>query len=353
MKHLPFLLISLFFLQNASAQSCLPGGITFTDQSQINAFPSMNPGCKQILGPVNVQGANITGLDSLYNIERIDGDLLITANDNLTGLQGLNNLTTVGLAMRVQNNPLLNSLDGLNNLSAVRGDFFYIGNNALVSNIQALSQLDSVYGIFQVWGQDLLTSLSGLGQLSHVGATLAVFQNPELITFGNGLQLIEHIGNDLRIEDNPKLNNISSLDHPVDVNGALAIIGNTVLSDCAVESVCDYIATPVTFVAISGNGSGCVSEMVVQSMCISSTEEQAFRAGINLFPNPATDRIIVRDAEGNPLQFARMFDVMGKNITMPGLNTDGSVDLSALVGGLYGLEVVSGKHRTMVVFVKL
>ena len=88
-------------------------------------------------------------------------------------------------------------------------------------------------------------------------------------------------------------------------------------------------------------------------MCISSTEDQVFRASIDLFPNPASDRVFVRDAEGNPLQLARMFDVMGKTIPMPSVHADGSVDVSDLAEGLYAIEVFSGKHRTMVAFVKL
>jgi hypothetical protein len=75
--YLLLIILSLSVFGELSAQGCLPNGIYFTSQSQIDAFPADYPGCTQILGEV-VIGINITHLDSLSKIESIGGVLSIT-----------------------------------------------------------------------------------------------------------------------------------------------------------------------------------------------------------------------------------------------------------------------------------
>lgn len=58
---------------SVTTQSCYPNGITFTSQAQIDQFPSINPGCNIIDGPLIIQGYDIISLDSLYSIDLIEG----------------------------------------------------------------------------------------------------------------------------------------------------------------------------------------------------------------------------------------------------------------------------------------
>lgn len=55
-----FLVISFYHLKEAIAQTCLPSGITFTTQQQIDDFAMNYPGCTEILGQVVIsqQGTN-------------------------------------------------------------------------------------------------------------------------------------------------------------------------------------------------------------------------------------------------------------------------------------------------------
>ncbi len=286
----------------AQAQSCLPGGITFVSQAEVDNFPLNNPGCKTIEGNVYVLGSSVQNLNGLSQIEHIGGDLLISDNPQLASLDGLPKLKTIGGACRVQNNPLLTHLDGLANLSWVKGDFFYIGNNILLANIEGLAELDSVSGIFQVWGHPELTTLKGLGQLQRVSDKLAVFNNAKLAVL-EGLDSLIYVGGDLRLENNPLLTDISSLNHPVTMQGALVITDNAALSHCAVKSVCDYLANPVTFVAISDNGNNCASVPTVQTACQTLDTESPFSVQLLVSPNPASHTLRL---QGMPASDARI-----------------------------------------------
>ena len=66
-----FLLLTILMLSALSkttAQECLPAGIKFTSQEQIDSFPISHPGCIQIIGDVVIKetvAGTINNLDGL------------------------------------------------------------------------------------------------------------------------------------------------------------------------------------------------------------------------------------------------------------------------------------------------
>src|SRR5210317_2425994 len=92
------LLISALLIASTSlfSQPCLPEGITFSTQAQIDSFPINYPNCTEIEGTVTISGWNIVDLRFLNMITHIGGSLRIFNNNNLTALDGLDNLTGVG-----------------------------------------------------------------------------------------------------------------------------------------------------------------------------------------------------------------------------------------------------------------
>lgn len=319
-------------------QSCLPGGATFIEQAQIDNFAAANPGCKEIEGHVLVQGQNIKNLDGLMQLERISGDLYILNNDSLENLLGLANLKSVGHDMRIQSNAILEYLDGLEQLTAVEGDFFYIGENRILRSLEGLNHLDSVAGIFQVWGTDSLRSLQGLEALKWVGSRLSIFNNTQLDTLA-GLSALTYVGDDFRLENNAILRDISVLQHAVEILGALAIIDNTLLSNCAVQAVCEYLQAPSSFIAITMNGIGCQSEEEVSSACMSATHDYPDRASISIFPNPASDQVTFLP-ETLTFDRVQIRDVAGR-LLLSEKYTRNTLDISKLNPGFYWLEMLS------------
>jgi len=90
MKNLPIPLFVLFLIHvTASAQECfpcLPDGITFTTQSQIDSSQINYPGCTEIEGDVKILGDNIVNLDSLYVLTSIGRSLEIGEDGGLAVL---------------------------------------------------------------------------------------------------------------------------------------------------------------------------------------------------------------------------------------------------------------------------
>jgi len=114
-------LFALLFSLNAQTQSCLPNGITFNTQAQINSFHANYPGCSSIEGGVTIdpQGGNITNLNGLNGLTSIGGTLYIRNSTMLSSLAGLSTLTSIGGNLRIEDNVVLSNLNGLNNLTTV------------------------------------------------------------------------------------------------------------------------------------------------------------------------------------------------------------------------------------------
>ncbi|MBU2650714.1 MAG: hypothetical protein KKA81_07255, partial [Bacteroidetes bacterium] len=72
-KVLIITILAFLFPPLLQSQHCLPEGITFYTQEQIDLFPSNYPGCTAIDGGVTVTGDFIQNLDSLMGLNTIGG----------------------------------------------------------------------------------------------------------------------------------------------------------------------------------------------------------------------------------------------------------------------------------------
>jgi hypothetical protein len=69
-------------------QPCLPEGITFSTQEQIDNFQTNYLGCTEIEGYVAIHGNDITSLNGLNVVISIGGILHVQDNYVLTSLSG-------------------------------------------------------------------------------------------------------------------------------------------------------------------------------------------------------------------------------------------------------------------------
>jgi hypothetical protein len=74
-KLIPLLTVVAISYTFALSQSCLPEGIIFTSQEQIDNFQTNYPGCTEIMGTVLIEGNNITDLNGLNVITSVGGFL--------------------------------------------------------------------------------------------------------------------------------------------------------------------------------------------------------------------------------------------------------------------------------------
>src|SRR5258708_16991269 len=118
------------------------GGINFTSQAQVDAFPATYD-CSDIIGNISISGADITNVDSLASLRSISGSLAISYNPRLINLNGLRGITSV-TTLIIRANSLLTSLNGLQGLTSLSTVLEVVGNSNL-TKLDGLSGL-SIFG---------------------------------------------------------------------------------------------------------------------------------------------------------------------------------------------------------------
>jgi hypothetical protein len=364
----------LLLSYNGFSQSCLPDGIYFYTQSQIDNFQVNYPGCTEIEGFVQIgsfatTNYSISNLNGLSNLSTIGEDLWILDCDSLRTLTGLLNLTSVGEKLSIysddllvnltgldnvvfigqsiiieenesltsliglenissingtvaigsidEGNPSLTCLIGLENLNTIGGDLSILYNNNL-TNLHGLESLKSIDGQFHMLNNLSLNSMTGLDNLTSVGKSFFVKGNNALTSF-TGLNALTSIGDYVRIVDNSQITNflglenlnsigddlfIAANDSLISLVGIdniaagsiknLSIFSNPDLSECAVQSICDYLANPNGTIEIHDNASGCVSQEEVEDACgVGFENVGTLESLINIYPSPSSSHFTI------------------------------------------------------------
>ncbi len=112
----------------------------------------------------------------------------------------------------------ISNLDGLSELTDV-GSSLYIQNNPMLGNIAGLSALTHVSRNLWIQNNDSLPGLDGLSALTTVDHLLAIFEN-DALTDVDGLASLTVVGGSLVIRDNALLSDLDGLSALTSVAGA-------------------------------------------------------------------------------------------------------------------------------------
>ncbi len=263
------------------ALPCLPyGNYIFINQSDIDQFHENFPGCTTLNGNVTI------GYDEEW--------LIPDNNDisNLTGLLGTESIT--GKIMISTWHDDLITLHGLDSLKTIGGDL-YIADNYSLNDISGLESVISVDGGLFVHSS-ALTTLSGL--------------------------------------ENIEANSITQI----------AISWNSSLSECHVQSICDYLANPSAWVMISNNAPGCNSPEEVEEACLIAVGETGAENQITIFPNPADKTISILATGGLEIQEVSISNHLGQ-VVFRGKPVNSLFDVSGLQPGIYFMIIISGQSK--------
>ncbi len=344
MKKLTLLFVSVFIIQGTVfSQGCLPAGITFTTQEQIDNFQTNNPNCTEIEGNVEIDGDDITNLNGLSVVTSIGGYLRIRDNDALTSLTGIDNLTSIGGSVRINRNDALTSLSGLDNVDSIGGNL-YIYENYTLTSLTGLDNLTSIGGNLYIYKNDTLTSLTGLDNLTSIGGYLRI-QNNDALTSLSGLDNVTSIGGSVRIQDNDALTSLSGLDN-IDADSItnLFIKTNASLSTCEVQSICDYIASPSGYVDINDNATGCNSQAEVEAACLVRIPDINVESKISIYPNPATDKLSITSRNGLKIETINIYNQLGQKVFHRNEPIE-EIDISTLGQGIYIIEIITSELK--------
>jgi hypothetical protein len=320
MKTILSLLAIIFLSFNVLSQSCLPEGIEFTSQAQIDSFQADYPGCTQVEGTVEINGDDISNLGGLSVVTTIGGSLYISNNDILTDMSGLSSLTHVTGALLISTNPLLTYFAGLENLTSVEGDVF-ISNNLTLTDISSISNIDPAnVQALRITGNVQLATCDipfVCNYLSDPNGKVTVYnnapgcENPTEIATACGITMpclpfgdyyfysqaeidafqtiypgctnlmglvhidgddisnladlsqVHSIGGTLEIHYNNLLTSLAGLDGLTSVGAAVSIANNPLLTDISALSNLD--TSKITYLVINNNAQ--LSECDIQAFC--------------------------------------------------------------------------------------
>jgi uncharacterized repeat protein (TIGR01451 family) len=150
MRYLIILFNLLLITATGYCQTCPTTNLRLETQTEVDNFSILYPDCTELNIFINVGGKS----------EDTPSDI--------TSLQGLEQLVRVNKRLHIENNPNLESLAGLENLKKVTQSFI-VDNNQNLSDITQLTSLDSSRTI-SLFSNPLIKDYSTFQQLSYVNS---------------------------------------------------------------------------------------------------------------------------------------------------------------------------------------
>ena len=345
MKKSAFLIAIAFFIQvSGTPQTCLPDGIVFDTQSQIDNFQTDYPNCTTVEGGVEIIGDDITNLNGLIVLTAVEGYLEVTNTNALVNLSGLDNVTSIGKTLRIYMCNALTSLSGLDNLTSIGGNL-RITNNAILTDISALSNLTSIIENLRIFTNPFLTSLSGLDNLAFIGDNLRITGNTALTSL-SALSNVTSINGELAVDNNDSLKSLTGLENidPATITD-LVIRNNFSLSICEVTSVCNFLSSAYGDVSLHDNATGCNSTEEVELACETGVADINSESNITIYPNPAEKELFISTANGLIINEVNIYNPEGQKVLHEN-QTCRLIDVSVLKQGIYIVELVSGNQKS-------
>lgn len=360
MRKVLFLIILLSInIGELISQTCLPQGITFTNQFMIDDFQNNYPNCSIIEGKVRIQGNDISNLEGLNSITGLMDNLEVVYNANLNSLSGLSNINYIGHNFWLEENPQLTDFSGLSSLDSVGGSFEIYSNNQLI-NFQGLENLSTI-GFINISSNESLENFSGLNNLTYVDFEIIitqcnsltslsglenvtsslkyfVLQDNPVLTDISSVQNIDSIKTMLAILDNSTLDNLTGLEYiKLDSMDYLSIERNPSLSECAIQNICTYLIDSIGEVTIEDNAVGCNNQEEVIVECQVGIQETVNNKTPIIYPNPAKDFLFI-ESNGKKIEEAFVYNEFGQKLNA-NFNNPNNLDISRLEPGIYILEL--------------
>lgn len=309
------IVLAFIFQTTVFSQGCLPEGIEFLQQSQIDDFQNNYPNCTKIEGHVAIMGEDITDLSGLNVINTIDSTLLIWDCIRLKNFSGLENLDSIHGELSIHANDSLINLEGLNGLKFI-GEDLWIFTNYIITSLNGLNQLDSIGGSLHIALNDSLTNLNSLNGLKKINGMLDIWFN-------------------LRLNDISGLVNIQ----PFSITNLL-IKNNPLLASCHIQNICDYLVSPGGEITIEANSFGCNSIEEVEEACLTNLNE--FHKSVEnvlIYPNPVSRELYIVSKNGEKITDVFIYNQINHMVLHKKQFTQ-KVDVSTLPPGMYIAEIV-------------
>ena len=315
MNRIKILMINLVFTFSLSGQCGQGESVLLESQYDVNTF--LNQYCTEYYGQLTIKDDNdgvdnIISLEPLLGLKTVEGVLEISDN-SIENLAGLDSIFRIGSLLLFGNFNIVN-LEGLNNLQLTTGDL-WISKNDMLLNLVGLNRLNKVGGTLITSLNDNLQNLNGIETLLSC-SSVEIRGNQNLSNI-EGLQSIdaqEIYANPLNIED-------------------IRIYNNPNLSICNNAFICEVIQIDQLDFRIENNLMDCNSIEEVYNSCITSALKHEEDYTSRIYPNPASNELIVDiQKEGKLTMYTMLGNKILSTTLSKGLNR---IDISTFQKGVY------------------
>lgn len=310
--------------------SCLPDGITFTSQQEVDNFRTNYPNCWDIGGTVTITGG-VSSIAGLNQVASIDGDLIIQ-NSSLTSLRQFN-IRRINGELRVENNYSLSEINGLAYINRNT-----ISNLVVYNNIQLGGQRCSVFCGYLYGGGPFNIGMnrSGCNSGDEILGWACILLSVDLTLFTANIRNKTAILNwQTASETNNTGFEIQKSKDGVhwEKTGWLAGQGNS----AEAQSYTYTDKNPFFGISyyrlkqVDVDGNFEYSDVV--------SVEYKGKSTISLYPNPAENILHIADLNGQNIRYIRLYNQAGQAIPV-NMKTANSINTSQLIPGVYIVKMM-------------
>jgi len=365
---------ALTSLSGLDALASIGKNLSILDNNALTSLTGLNT-LTSVGTSINISNNSmLTTMTGLEGITAIPGFLKIE-NNGITSMAGLDNLQSVGGDFDIKNNLSLLNLNGLENLMFVQGNF-YLFYNLQLTSIEALSNLKDVCGQFQLFKNDALVACA-------IPIMCIFTQDPNFDLFietygsecGSSAQIMAQVqaaNIDCAVAEaeailcDPLSTELVSLD--IRSQGRTAVLtwetatetnnqgfeiqrsrdgvewetigwqeGSGTSNTLSAYTYTDYNTyrgiNYYRLLQLDFNGTSAYSPAVSITTTAVNT--------IDVYPNPASDFLIVSGLDGRTMDGIAIHDLNGKEVLRL-TDTNNVVDISNLQPGMYVAVIVAG-----------
>ncbi len=334
--------VDLLTLHGLEGLTNLSGDVILTDNKALQTLEGLE-GLTNLSGNlILTENKALQTLEGLESLAYVSGDLVIKDNLELVSTKGMDMLSHIGGDLIIRNQPLMMSLSGetarndspaFDNLQVVDGEI-RISNNALLQNLNGLQNLNQTGSFIRISSNPNLQQLNGFQNLNTVEA-LRIEHNKDLHTL-QGFDNLETIRDYLLITGNHSLTSLDGFEGLLpETLQSLYVANNHSLSDCAAESLCDYLIEQEGEAYFANNAGGCSSIEDVMDACFTALPDEMSVKALKLFPNPASEKIFIQGLpEGIKLHKVQIRNHTGQLVREVNHSTY-EIDIQNLSPGMY------------------
>tara|TARA_R110002072_G_scaffold163357_2_gene315957 strand:- start:40944 stop:41876 length:933 start_codon:yes stop_codon:yes gene_type:complete len=309
----------------------------------VDAFTNNYPGCSQITHGLRIDGSEITNLNGLEGITSVTGGAFsILTTLSLESLHGLHNIETIDTDFYINYSGIFN-FTGLESLTYMRN--ISVSNNSNLVSFEGLENLEFINGFIHISENESLASFNGLNNLNGIDDYIDIGNNQSLISL-DGLENLQSVPY-VRIFSNNTLVSIAGLENIEPTQ--FVITDNLNLPQCAIDPVCQQININPNFIVVENNSVGCNTIPEVEAGCLLSTSEVNLLENFAIYPNPASKMIRIARSEDITLKSATIYSMLGEKLLY---SSQDKIEVSNLSEGIYFIQIITDKGKTIKKFVK-